>query len=102
MSAEMRRKARPWQRDPPMLHQLFRLSVQTNHVHRVLRVVSVLLFEFRSVNIFLPFLPEQSFQLVVRKPQKRFYMPLRKKDLGPSHTLVPRLCSELQRREQKM
>src|SRR4029077_16684807 len=83
-------------------HQLFRFSVEADYVHGVLGVVSMLSFEFSAVNVFLPFLPEQSLHLVGGEPEERLHMPLREENLGTSGKVVPRVGRKFKRREQEM
>src|SRR5260370_39174196 len=90
------------QRDASVLHQLFRFSVETDDMHGVLRVVSMFIFEFSAVNVFLSLLTEQSFHLVVCESEEWLHMPLRNEKLRLRGTVVPRLGRELKWREQEM
>lgn len=49
-------------------------------MHRIFGVVPVQFFEFSTVNVFLPFLTEQSLHLVVCESEKRLHVALCKEE----------------------
>src|SRR5260221_13863638 len=91
-----------WQRNASVLHQLLRFSVKSDDMHGVLGVVAVLFLEFGTVNVLLPFLPQQSFHLVVREAEEWFHVPPREEKLRLGGKRSPRITGELKWREQKM
>jgi hypothetical protein len=71
-------------------------------VHCVFGVIAVFLLKSSSVNVFLPFLAEQPFHLVVRETYKRLHVALCEEKCTAIGDVVPRTGGELERCEKEM